>query len=408
MNLVVFEDSNSDGFYPLSVSHPVFELLYGCYNVIDRLNRYYQPENIFLVCREYLADIAKQKYGFPVNDFSDLKDDCLLVNASLKPDTQVYNNLLSSELNTAFFNSDNVLIGARLSADVLNTFPIDEFTKLRGNLSSGIQKVETNARVFKHLWDLVNFNAEAINFDLNYIGKFGEWSANSSANDFGDKAYIHPLAEVSRSAFIDTSNGPVIVDSGATIEPRTLIQGPVYIGKKSKMLAGIIREGCSIGPVCKVGGELEETIILGHSNKAHEGFIGHAYIGEWVNLGALTTNSDLKNNYSEIVVRLNGVDVSTGSIKVGCYIGDHTKTGIGTALNTGIAIGFCCNLYGGALFLDKEIGHFKWGMPSELTGFKLGKAVELAKNIMSRRNMEFTSADENLFKEIYVALKIHL
>lgn len=400
MDLIIFEDKNADGFYPLSVSHPVFDLFYGCYNIVERYRRFFKPDNIFLSCRDYLSDVARERYEIPVNDFNTLKDECLLINAALMPDIRLYQQLLSAKPDTAFICNE-ALIAAKLSSDKLKNLLIKDSLQFEAvNFLNTSNIIEMKNSVFKHLWDIVNFNGQAIAFDLKHVPGITDWQSSPISNKYGDNVYIHETAEVPDGVFVDASAGPVIIDENAVIEPRTLIQGPVYIGKNSHALAGMIREGTSLGPTCKAGGELEETIIMGYSNKAHEGFIGHAYIGEWVNLGALTTNSDLKNNYSEIKVQLNNKLIPTGSIKVGCFFGDHTKTGIGTLLNTGIAIGFCSNIYGGALFTDKEINHFRWGTPGNLIDFKLEKAIEIAKIAMARRDVEFTSAYEKLFKHI--------
>jgi len=400
LNLIIFEDHEADGFYPLTVSHPVYDLLYGCSNIVNRLKYYFRPDSITLSCRTYLGDISAERFGCPVNTFPGRNDIYLIVSAALVPDLEVYNELKLAEIDTAFINN-HTLIGAKLSGQTLRDTSLTDIIYDYKTLPSKITLKEIKASVFEHLWDIVNFNTRAIDIDIRLFPEIRSWRDSASATKFDDDVYIHPSAKIPAGIFIDTSKGPVVIDAGAIIEPRSLIQGPAYIGKDSSVLGGIIREGCSIGPVCKVGGELEESIILGYSNKSHEGFIGHSYIGEWVNLGALTTNSDLKNNYSEIIVRLKGIDIPTGSIKIGCFIGDHSKTGIGTLLNTGIVIGFCDNLYGGSLFVDKEIGHFKWGTPGNLTEFKLNKAVGIAQSVMTRRGQEFTPSMNNLFEQIH-------
>ena len=399
MDLIIFEDHYADGFYPLSVSHPVFDLFYGCFNVVERYKKYFTSENVFLVCRDYLTDIARLKFSLPVNEDIIIKNDCLFINAALKPDNKIFDELFTANDNTAFFDGD-VLIGAKLSSDILNEISLIELSEKAITFPQNVARVDISAPCFKFLWDIINFNRQAIEDDLKLMPDFAPPTISPYSHIYGENVFLHPTAIVPEGVYIDASNGPVIVDESAVIEPRSLIQGPVYIGKESKVLAGIIREGCSLGPGCKIGGELEESIILGYSNKAHEGFIGHSYIGEWVNLGALTANSDLKNNYSEITVRLQSADIPTGSIKVGCFIGDHTKTGIGTLLNTGMVIGFCCNVYGGALFTEKEIDHFKWGVPGNLVKFKLDKAIDIAQNVMSRRGMEFTQVYKELFRII--------
>lgn len=400
MNLIVFEDFEADRFYPLSVSHPVYDLLSGCFSVVDRFKQYFKPDNLLLLCRDYLADISQQRYNCPVNDLNSIKGTCILINAALKPDYKVLDNISSAKENSAFF-SRSEFVAAKLTAKAMKKIPLGHLPKQAITFPSDIERVKVKAELFKYPWDIVSFNGEAINLDVLefWAREHPEEPYEQFISDKPD-IYIHPSAKVSANAFIDASEGSVVIDEAAVIQPRSLIQGPVYIGKNSHVMGGIIREGCSLGPVCKIGGELEQSVVLGYSNKCHEGFIGHSYIGEWVNLGALTTNSDLKNNYSEITVSVNGRDMPTGLIKVGSFIGDHTKTGIGTLLNTGIVIGFCCNLYGGSLFSQKEIDHFKWGTPEDVVEFKLEKAIQIARTVMERRGVEFSVVNEKLFNII--------
>jgi UDP-N-acetylglucosamine diphosphorylase/glucosamine-1-phosphate N-acetyltransferase len=399
MNLIIFEDQQAEGFHPIAVSHPAFDLFYGCFNVVDRLKHQFKTDNIFLFCRDYLADVARARYDFPVNDLDGLEGDSILVNAALVPDETMLEKLGRCEENTVYI-SDGRLSGGRLPSKLAKKFP---FKKIPQNLSlpaPGIKSKKIKARYFNYLWEIINSNTELIQDDVRLIPGIQGWRRSTSTARYGDRSYIHPSANIMTGVYIDDSSGPVIIDDGAKVEPRTLIQGPAYIGKGTVLMGGIIREGCSLGPVCKVGGELEKSIIMGYTNKCHEGFIGHAYLGEWVNLGALTTNSDLKNNYGEIKVSIKGKMHDTESIKVGSFIGDHTKTGIGTLLNTGIVIGFGNNLYGGGLFAEKEIGHFKWGTPGNLTEYRLEKAMEVAKAAMARRGQNFDNSQKAMFKQI--------
>jgi UDP-N-acetylglucosamine diphosphorylase/glucosamine-1-phosphate N-acetyltransferase len=399
LNLIIFEDYNADGFYPLSVSHPVFDLFCGCFNVVDRLKHYFNPDKIYLSCRDYLADIARQRYSLSVNDFTDINDDSVIVNAAVIPDPDILQTIKYCPVDSLVVNPEGI-VGGRVSSGRLKELSFSNILKNHDVAEYKFELHQIEQALFGHLWDIVNYNPKAIENDFTLIPDIHDWKRNAQAARFGDNIHIHPSAEVQDGAYIDSGGGPVVMDSGAKVEPRSLIQGPAYIGKDSVVMAGMIREGCSLGPVCKIGGELEESIILGYSNKCHEGFIGHAYLGEWVNLGALTTNSDLKNNYGEITVSLQGQIISTGSIKVGCFIGDHTKTGIGTLLNTGIVIGFSNNLYGGSLFVEKEIGHFKWGTPGQLVHYRTDKAMEAAKAAMSRRGRDFDNIQKALFDRI--------
>ena len=149
---------------------------------------------------------------------------------------------------------------------------------------------------------------------------------------------IHETARIDPYTVFDTTNGPITDRPPASsVQPFTRIEGPCFIGRDTQLFRANLRGGVTIGPNCRIGGEVEASIVHGHSNKYHEGFLGHAYVGEWVNLGAITSNSDLRNDYGEVFVPLGGDPVATGQAKVGCFIGDHTRTGLGSMLNTGTA-----------------------------------------------------------------------
>lgn len=141
-------------------------------------------------------------------------------------------------------------------------------------------------------------------------------------------------------------------------------------------------------------------MLQGYVNKHHAGFIGHSYVGQWVNFGAMTTNSDLKNNYSSVRVSLDGRLIDTGQKKIGAFIGDHTKFGIGTLLNTGVNIGVFCNIFGGSLVSDKEVASFSWGSSGSWSEHDFEKALETASRAQARRGCKFSSEDEKLFKYI--------
>src|SRR4029077_7985435 len=137
----------------------------------------------------------------------------------------------------------------------------------------------------------------------------------------------------------DTRGGPVLIDHGAIVHSFSRLEGPCYVGRESWILAAKLRANSTIGPCSRIGGEVEASIVQGFSNKYHEGFLGHSYVGEWVNLAAATQTSDLRNDYGNVSVHVNGERVATGRGKIGSYIGDHAKTGLAALLNTGSSIG---------------------------------------------------------------------
>ncbi|KPK62098.1 MAG: hypothetical protein AMK73_06740, partial [Planctomycetes bacterium SM23_32] len=254
----------------------------------------------------------------------------------------------------------------------------------------------------KYPWDLIGRNAAKIEQDFRAAyGPHPAESLDERVAIWGDEAdlYIGQGVEVQPWTFIDCREGPVIIEDGAVVGTRSAIQGPAVIGAETHLLAARVREGTSIGPLCRVGGEVEESILHAHVNKYHAGFLGHSYVGEWVNLGALTTNSDLKNDYGSVTVALGGRPMDTGSAKVGSFIGDHTKTSIGTLLNTGTVVGIMCNLVGGDGLLSKHIPSFCWWLNGRASkGLGLAQSLETARAAMARRGVELTNAMTELIK----------
>ncbi len=210
---------------------------------------------------------------------------------------------------------------------------------------------------------------------------------------------------------LNTENGPIILDDNVTLEPFNRIDGPAYIGKGTSLLGGKFTAGTAIGPGCKIGGEWEASIAQGFVNKAHAGFFGHGILGEWVNLGAMTANSDLKNTYGTVRVSRDGREVDTGLIKVGSFIADHSKTGIGTLIPTGASWGVGVNYFGGDL-APKDLPSFVWGTKGKLVEHKLDKMLATADAAIRRRAAilhslgrpdHLTDAQKSRLAEIFAA-----
>ena len=259
---------------------------------------------------------------------------------------------------------------------------------------------------WKYTWDLVLANPAQLAADFAAAGRSGvegRIEEPSAIRGSRKDVYVAPGAVVHPMVVIDAEHGPVYLDEGVEVHPFTRIEGPCYVGRNSILLGCKCREGNSIGPMCRLGGEVEESIIHGYSNKYHDGFLGHAYVGQWVNLGALTTNSDLKNDYSSVSIVLDGrTPVSTGSTKVGALIGDHTKTSIGTLLNTGAYLGAMTIIATNGKLLPKFIPSFGWYIEGAVTkGFGKHKLYSTAKIAMSRRKCAWTEADQSLWDAIY-------
>ena len=266
-------------------------------------------------------------------------------------------------------------------------------------------KREMKARLINNLWEPVKHNAEAIKEDFELMGKkgiLGAMAPESTIYGPEDSVYVAPGAEIHPMVVLDTRGGPVIISEGVKVFPFTRIEGPAYIGPNCQIVGGKIREDCSFGPECRIGGEVEECIVQGYSNKYHDGFLGHAHVGEWVNLGALTTNSDLKNDYSTVSIKTGEALQDTGEMKVGSFIGDHTKTSIGTMMNTGTVIGIMCNILGVDALLPKHLPSFAWFIGGKvMKGLGLQNQLQTAKAAMARRKKELLAEEEALISQVF-------
>ena len=388
-------------FYPLSLSRPLWELRVGMNSLADKLLAKLAPAEVACFVPDYMAGSYKAKTAWKVNDTSVLKGELLVLNPTIK----AHGCKVSAKgPNEVGVNDAGEIMYIRVGADA--GLPADSMMSFVKAAMDKFPKVTVNLPTWNYTWELVLQNPEVLKEDFAAAGKCGIEGTIEQPNAIrGDKknvfiakgALVHPMV------VLDAANGPIFIDEGAEIHPFTRIEGPCYVGKKSLLLGAKCREGMSIGPMCRVGGEVEESIIHGHSNKYHDGFLGHAYVGEWVNLGAFTTNSDLKNDYSSVSVMLDGKrPIDTGSTKVGSLIGDHTKTSIGTLFNTGSVVGAMALIMATGKPLPKFLPSFAWFLEGVVTkGFGKSKLYETARTAMSRRKCTWTDAEQAMWDAIF-------
>ncbi len=402
MKLVILEDDQFDRFLPLAWVRGVFELKTGATTLAEKIARAAAAPVAALLTRDYLAPVVGRRYpDAKINDLSGLGgEETLLVNARVRA-----TGWQPPADGRAYWHGDQ-LAAWRTTAD------LGDIRDYAGLVAAAKQaeRAEFTGGWFDYIWDVMLANPEELTADFEAAGKVGICGkVHESAVVFGptDRLYVGDGAEVHPLACIDTRGGPVTIETGAEVHPFTRIEGPCYVGPGTILLGAKVREGCSIGPMCRIGGEVEESIIHGYSNKYHDGFLGHAYVGEWVNLGALTTNSDLKNDYGSVSVMLDGRrTIDTGSTKVGAFIGDHVKTSIGTLMNTGTIVGTMAVLVATGAPLPKYITPFAWFLGGVVTkGFGLNKLIETARIAMSRRKVELADADEQLLRHVYELTK---
>jgi UDP-N-acetylglucosamine diphosphorylase/glucosamine-1-phosphate N-acetyltransferase len=351
----------------------------------------------------------KKRFSLIVNDPKAIDDDILLINGALILEEETKHFIEKKQVLNTLYMQNERLAYAHLSKDTAREHANELCKPLTSQtikkLGRKCTQIESkNLPLLAYPWDFITHNAELIKEDYTALGnKQSEGTIDAKAAVYGKETDLY----VGRGSFIeahvtlDVRDGPIYIGDDTKIHAGSRITGPTYIGDKVIIPTGLIREGCTIGPVCRIGGELEETIIQGYTNKYHLGFIGHAYIGEWVNMGAATTNSDLKNTYGTVQVATNGRNVDTGSTKVGCFIADHAKTSIGTQIYTGKKIGVASQAHG---FITKDIPSFTiWpqSLGAKPVELYLKSAIETQKRAMSRRNVQQTKEDAELLKKLF-------
>jgi UDP-N-acetylglucosamine diphosphorylase/glucosamine-1-phosphate N-acetyltransferase len=411
--IYIFEDDDFERFYPLTVNRAVYQLRLGIDLLFEKWRTYFSDFDLRFCIRDHLAAVTEQRTGIRCNGFKGIAaTGAVFVNGRFIPDGDLAVRVSSAAKAEMILCNGNV-VAATVFPDSDEARDLERMQYWGyGHFKAivkGSPKRDVDAREVKDIWDFIRLNPQQIAYDFERITQdvsTDPSSPNATVDKGclirnGNAVYVGPGAAIDGQVVIDARGGPVFIDSDVIVQPHTRIEGPCYVGSKCMLVGGKIREGCSFGPVCKVGGETEETIFLGYSNKFHDGFIGHSYLGEWVNLGAMTTNSDLKNNYGSIRVDRGEGQVDTGMMKVGSFIGDHVKTGIGTMLNTGITVGFGSNLFGAGLIADKCVPPFCWGATGNYAAYDVDKAVSTARAVTGRRGIGFTQLDEGVFRRVF-------
>ena len=406
MRLILFDPpaDKRANFKPLSLGCPIWQLRCGMTTLGEKLIARLAPAETGCFVEPYMAAAWAERVDMPVNDASSLDaDDVLMVNSRVKASGFDVVARGPGEVGVA---DDGEVLYVRLPAGQVSKLQTGSLDELLSSAKRALPVRPCRLATWGYIWDLILANAQEITREFAARGQHGlEGTVEQAAAIRGDNrsVYVAPGAKVHPMAVIDTEHGPVYLDRDVEVQPFTRIEGPCYVGPGTTLLGGSCREGNSIGPVCRIGGEVEQSIIQGYSNKYHDGFLGHAYVGEWVNLGALTTNSDLKNDYSTVSVILDGKKaIDTGSTKVGSLIGDHAKTSIGTLLNTGSYVGAMAVIMAAGKPLQKFIPSFAWLIDGIVTrGFGRQRLYEAAATVMGRRGQAWSDAQQAMWDAVF-------
>ncbi|MBW7886996.1 MAG: GlmU family protein [Bacteroidetes bacterium] len=405
--ICLFEDLYHARLLPLVYFRPTFNLRCGILSLKEKVLSYYLKADIVLHTRNYLAEYMRiRNSGLKVNELT--ADSVLFINGRAVVDEQFAKKIpLNGEQNVVYVQGDS-LVAARLSGEKLKRLKENMMGLFSLSDFDGLMREEVSVTLINYPWELIQHNGKQLCADFEYLKKRkkknflqkkkypGVYFLNEKNIFIGSNVVIKP------GVVIDAEAGPVYIGENVEVLPFSTIMGPAYIGNNSLVKAGAkIYHDCSIGPVCKVGGELEATIMHSYSNKQHDGFLGHSYLGAWVNCGAGTVTSDLKNNYGTVKVYINGEPVDSGMQFVGVTIGDHSKTAINSTFNTGSVIGVSSNIFGTG-FPPKYVPSFSWGAAGEtFTTYNLDRAMEVARKVMIRRKIQLTEPEEKLFFKLF-------
>lgn len=358
-----------------------------------------------LTLREKWEHDLKQSVGVVTQAYLSAKfpahpaNDNLYINGGVAPDEKLVEAINSLAAGEALIQEGTLLAyrggGGYASVEKLNDLPA---------ATTPSHPYEQPVFRIQNVWDIFNKNGEAIEADFERL-THGRVVADADASNTlinPERIFIEPGAKVLCSV-LNASSGPIYISKDAEVMEGCLIRGPFALGEHSTLKLGTKIYGpTTIGPHCKVGGEINNSVIFGYSNKAHDGFLGNSVIGEWCNLGADSNNSNLKNNYAN--VKLWNYDRSgmtdTGLQFCGLFMGDHSKCGINTMFNTGTVVGVCANIFGGG-FPKTFIPSFSWGGADGFTTYHLLKAYEVAERVLERRGLGLTQTDRDILNHIF-------
>jgi UDP-N-acetylglucosamine diphosphorylase/glucosamine-1-phosphate N-acetyltransferase len=401
MHVVIFEGNRWHTFAPISLSRPLFTLATGMSTLLDKQLRHLRPTKLTLWVRPEMLEYCRQRVLPKMTVPTDLntplgEEPALLVSAR----TVHFGRYEVPPHDAVIADDDKIVRSARVTSpgmsweDVWNR--TDRWRKLLE-----LPRMMDQSRMVESLWDLIYWNEESLVEDATHrSGKPEKKPAGPYHMVRDEDVWLGKNVQLEPGCVLDASQGPVVIGDRANIGSNAVIQGPCYIGENAEIKPlALIRPGCSIGTACRIGGEVATSIVLGFSNKSHEGFIGHSYIGKWVNIGAGTTTSNLKNTYGEVSVQIGSQRIPTGRRFLGALIGEHSKTGILTRLPTGCYVGFASMLTGRG-FAPKFLPSFTYWSENGTEPWQLDKAVEVAKRTFERRDREWTPVDEEIMRHV--------
>lgn len=411
---VLFEDDAVGGLQPLTWTRPAFELRSGALNLRERIQWLFPDARIDYRVRDPLRDLTQQTLGGTAPDDGPV----VWVNARLGGSLSALADLLDLADGEQYTQD-----GALALACAPGSEP-PQLSKFAEPLPAGVT-------LYGYAFELVHHNALRMKEELASLAQRGlsrqifgvefqpgaPFAAHLDAHECTpwkdsvahvftvqpDQIWIGPDVTLKPGVVLDAADGPIVMAAGVVVHAGSVVRGPCYLGPGTTINPGAkIREGTSTGVGCKLGGEVEDSVVLDLSNKQHDGFLGHAYVGSWVNLGADTNASDLKNNYGPVRIDFGEGRIDTGERFVGPSFGDHAKTGINTMLSTGAVLGVAANIFGGG-FPPAYLPAFVWGGAEGIAEYRVDRAIDTARVVMERRQVKFLEENRALLAAVFAS-----
>lgn len=397
INCCYFEDHFLENFHPLTLTRPVYDLRVGIFTLAEKWEHAIHNQSpVSGPLRGHLRGVFPE-FKVPKN-----KADILWINPRFFPVDQLVHKIESLETGSGLM-SGKQLIAARIDAKTHGSWYKNGF-KIP-DISTETVKGDWLLSV-KNIWELFQLNGSQIERDIKLLNQ----KPLEDTGQFPHSVLIHPEniyieegAVIEPGAMLLAEKGPIFVGKGARVMANSVVRGPSAVCTNSVIKMGAkIYGDTTIGPVCKVGGEIANVIFHSYSNKAHDGYAGNSVFGQWCNIGADTNTSNLKNNYSTVKVMdwKTKKETDTGQQFIGTIMGDHSKTGINSMLNTGTLCGVCCNLFSDG-YPPKFVPSFSWVSGHNIVPYHFEKAIEAMERMMARRSIDLTPAYQSMMKALF-------
>ena len=384
MNYILFDDNTWQNLLPLTFTKPVSEIRIGILTITEKWETYLSGKLTYQT-QEYLS--AKYKAVYTNN--------AVFINGKICPTPELLSQINNLEFNKGIKKGNTLIVYRSNQASALN---------IEDALSSSVE-TDINYLSVENTWDIFSKNGEAIKQDFELLTRGRNSQPLSSSNTvIGDaKAIFLEEGAVVEAAILNTKSGPIYIGKDAEIMEGSVVRGPFALCEHSALkLSTKVYGPTTIGPHSKVGGEVNNSVVFGFSNKGHDGFLGNSVIGEWCNLGADTNNSNLKNNYGNVKLYNYAQQkmVDTGLQFCGLTMGDHSKCGINTMFNTGTVVGVGANIFGGG-FPPTHIPSFSWGGAEGMEDYQFDKMIETANRVYARRSISMSSEEKQILQTVF-------